>query len=434
MENIIRLPLGDAPLIYPGTPEFLSLLKKFHGETCKILDKKVKSGAHEPGHDSAHVEMTLYFFQKISRALNFPDDKRDVGAMAAILHDIWRENIYHSHVKKSAEKAKRILEKGKLIRDENVRIPENIRDLIVAMVASHSINSDRSESATIPREWQVVLMALQAADLLASQGPFGYLRSFSYSGHVLKSMLDRIKVVVKNPKKYQDPLPVKLKRLLSDSNNPFHEWILAIMKRTNRNFVEKLDEKRIIYFVTALIDAGVDPAILAKYTGFRTSSDDSKQKEPLEDESFFVDIMALIEKNALLASYFDTIIDHLDSFAVLGLHEDGSVDNDVENDVINLLEYSIPGICSRAFWGQFNPSDDSTDEKYIPHYLTLYERIQRFSKMLASVENDPAKAGIRTEEGKIIFQKICSLCIALVTGAQEQYQTQRWTVEMWDGL
>lgn len=432
--------------VVPGTADFHSFLKLFHREIGKGLDEKVHSGMHEPGHGSAHMEMTLFYFIKLAGPAGLTIENRDVGALAAILHDVWRENIFFSHMEKSAERAKRILDNGRIINEAGVSLSEEVKKMIVGMVSSHSIQSSRTKTSPVPKDWRLTLLILQAADLLASSGPFGYLRSFSYSGHVLKSMMVRIKTVVTNPKKYQDPLPRNLRRLLSDSGNCFHQWILSIMRRTNRNYREKLTMEAILKLAASTVNSGVDPSILQKTTGLNIDKNKSHEKKmeggngPVNtgtittEKTFSVDLFAMVDEAEKLSSLFEELLNDLDRFSGKGLPGDDAVDDDIVHDVIRLLEYSIPGMCSRAFWGQFNPSETMEDEKYIIEYHTLSERIHRFSILLDEIQEDPAKTGIRTEEGKKILKKVLSQSITLAHDAIEQFQTQRWAPEMWDSL
>ena len=247
-------------IVQPGTKEFKALLKKAHKIISKDLDEKVKLGVHEPGHGSAHMEMTLYFFNHFADLINISKEQKDTGALASIFHDIWRENIYYSHTAKSAEKASDIIDNHKLFKKNS--LSDEVKNIVVQMVSLHSLQSMRTKSSSFPTHWQNALLALQVGDLVAQAGAFGYLRSYSYSGHVLKGMLGRIKTVIKDPKKYQDNLPTNLRNFLSETNNYFHAWILSIMIRTNRNYIDKTYNKNILKLADKLIKKGVDPDII----------------------------------------------------------------------------------------------------------------------------------------------------------------------------
>ena len=192
--------MENKKIIEPGTPEFQSLLKKFHKKIGDELDEKVKKGIHEPGHGASHMEMALYIFILLGKDLGLTKEQIHVGALATIMHDLWRENIYSSHTRESAETAKMVLDDMNSI-DEDVELSQYVKDLVVKLIALHSYRSSRAKDSRIPEEWEFVLLTIRSADLLSSSGTFGYFRSFSYSGHVLKSMLAQIKVIIKNPKK-----------------------------------------------------------------------------------------------------------------------------------------------------------------------------------------------------------------------------------------
>jgi hypothetical protein len=432
----VRANMHKKP-IYPGTPEFRELLIEFHRETGAELDKKVRSGIHEPGHGAAHMEMALFFYHELADLAQLTEEQRELGALAVILHDIWRENIYVSHTIKCAEMAAVKLVESPVLESLNVEIPDHFRDLVVKFVASHSMRSVREKDQNIPEEWLLTLKVLQVADILANMGAFGYLRSFSYSGHVLKSMLGQIRAVVKDPKKYQDPLPENLRLFLSTSDNYFHEWILSIMLKTNRNYIDKTSDKVMMKFARNIIEIGIKPDIISKITGLTIN--DKKEEGDINGSLNFINIqahpiisqiMTLLNDAKSYVVFFSDFIHDLDRLAHYGL-ENESAGSDVENDIIRLLEYSILGMCSRAFWGQFNPKKKNTGDNKSDEYMTLYERIIKFSNMMSKIKDDSHKAGIKTEEGKKIFRKINLLSHALIKGAKEQYANHRWTIDMW---
>lgn len=426
----------------PGTGEFKLFLKKLQRDMSYELDSKVRSGIHEPGHGAAHMEMTLFLFLKIADIFFLSDEEKDVGSLAAILHDIWRENIYFSHTKKSALKAKLILSDTINLENENLRLTDELKDVVILLIQNHSIKSMRSKNISIPEEWLITLKVLQLADLVAQAGAFGYLRSFSYSGHVLKSMLDRIKAVIKNPKKFQDEIPYNLRRLMSESGNYFHLWIISIMMKTNRNYLQKTADEKLYEFALSLTKAGINEEIVSKLTGiqFREKLPPTEESAMFSsfqsgDHPIISDISSRITEAKKFVFHFEEFIKDLDNFAKKGFNEDSNEYNeDIENDIINLLEYGIPGMCSRAFFGQFNPIQGNGPEEEGSEYMTLNERIERFSNMLKSIKDDPASAGLKTEAGKILFQKVYNICDTLVANALEQYNSQRWTTDMWDSL
>jgi len=425
--------------IGPESPLFLDLIEKIQEFTASKLDGQVRLGVHEPGHGAAHMEMTLYFFLRASRLLKIPKDKVLVGALATILHDVWRENVYDSHTVKSAKAADAIMRTRFRIGGKHYIISDWVRELALEMISSHSIHSARAKTMKVPDDWMIVAMTLQSADILASGGAFGYLRSFSYSGHVLKSMLDRIKIVVRDPKKFSDPLPENLRLFLSASQNAFHEWILSIMLRTDRKTIEHTDFEKFKNFALSMTRFGADRDVLIQAGGFVDRETNHRSESSLssideENRKLVFNALAIAEENKKVSSDFNDLIRELDLFAARGLIDNSRVDSDIENDILILLEYSVPGICSRAFWGQFNPVDVESDEDTLTGYLTLPERIESFRKLLEKIGGSAEKAGIKTEHGKKLFKKTYSKSSVLVESALKQYREQRWTLEMWDSF
>ena len=217
-----------APTSEPGTPPFQQLLGATHTLIAEDMDAKVRCGLHEPGHGSSHMEMTLYYTIHLANLCRLPGPQKDVLCLAAILHDIWRQGIGQSHTLKSALRAEEIMTTHALFTKSYPLSPECI-GRVKALILSHSLQSKRLQESEIPPDWELALLVLQTADLIAQAGPFGYLRSFSYSGHVLKDMLARIKRVVSDPKKFQDPLPHNLNASLGSATTictlgSFRSW------------------------------------------------------------------------------------------------------------------------------------------------------------------------------------------------------------------
>lgn len=420
----------------PGTKEFKSLLKDSHIIIAEELDRKVRTGIHEPGHGAAHMEMTLYYFRELADLLNLPQEQKDIVSLAAILHDIWREDIDHSHTIKSAELARILMDTHELF-NKKYKLSKEIKDIVEKFILLHSNKSARKRKISVPPEMIIALIALQTGDMIAQAGPFGYLRSFSYSGHVLRERLSRIKHMIKDPKRFQDKIPKNLKKFLFISDNFFHIWVLSIMSRTNTNYAKTMKDDKVREIAEKWLTRGVTTNLMTDLIHVdykkdnKTSTNDNEKAIEHNTHKIIEETIDLLDQSRLYYEYFTKFIDQLDIFSMHGIINEDKVDKNIEHDILKLLEYSIPGICSRAFWGQFNPIDDN-DEESSDEYLTLPNRIFNFSKMLKGIEGIPENAGIITDEGKVLFGDVFDNTLSLVSSAIHQYKTQRWTVEMWD--
>ena len=130
-----------------------------------------------------------------------------------------------------------------------------------------------------------------------------------------------------------------------------------------------------------------------------------KKEFSIEKKNIVSDVIELLNESRECYNFFNAFIEELDQFASLGLKASNGID-DIENDIMCLLEHTLPGICSRVFWGQFNPQCDNDEFYDSGEYLTLPERIKRYLTMLDKIGDNVSKTGIVTPEGQEIYNRL----------------------------
>jgi HD superfamily phosphodiesterase len=429
-------------ILEPGHPLFLPALQGLHRETSRKLDALIHAGIHEPGHGSSHIDMVLHYFFMIAEAIGIPAEYQQVGALAAILHDSWRENVHDSHVDRSAETAVAAMRELDFLGVQGATFDPDVEELVVALVRSHSIHSNRAQSQRLPVELLPLAKTVQIADMYSSAGALGLLRAFSYSGHVFKSLLSRVKTISKNTARFQAPLPPSLKRILGESDHYFHLWVLSIMLRTNRNFIGKFSESEgaITGFMErGLRDGGIDPRDVELATGLRIIAVDGSPGEyrvlmeqaPGTGRSP-LDIISLRKKNKACSDHFEAVITGLDALAATGLRDDGEPDPAVLEEILCILDQGMIGLCSRAFWCQLNPQLDDGEGSL--RYLCLEEQIVRFVDRMKQDQAREERSVVRSALGRALLQRSLAYGDELAREAQHQLAIQRWTPQSWARL
>ena len=325
--------------------------------------------------------------------------------------------------------------------DPGTAIDPEVQQLVVGLVRCHSIHSSRAQLQHLPSEWMPLAKVVQIADMYSSAYALGYLRAFSYSGHVFKSLLSRIRTIHRDPSRFQAPLPRSLARLLSDSQLHLHAWVLSIMMKTNQNFVGKFSESEgaIKRFMERGLRLGVDPRATELATGLRIRP---VEGSPGEFEVLMepapgagrspLDVLRMRAENKKYFTTFETLITELDQLAALGLRDQAEPDPAILGEVLSILDQGFIGLCSRAFWCQLNPRQADGQESV--RFQTLDEQIEHYSSRSGDDPQGQDRLEVRTLQGTTILEKSQQLGDELARAAQRQLAMQRWAVGSWDQL